>query len=133
MLNWLFKPVKKIGDETIEETVTKANDSSNLAEEILAICDIDALVNDPIKSRVLLCMNTDSIEQLFNYMVQQKDIQNHSQTAVSISNYFSIVRISPSECFLRLSKHIKEGNRIPAKIKDDLLTIKNELSRLNTF
>lgn len=134
MFKWLFKPVKKIGDEdTAPKEEVSISPALNLADEILTICDIDEAVTDVVKSRILLCMNTDSIDQLFSHMISKKDVQSSSQVAISLGLYFQSTGLSPSECLIRLSKYINDGNRIPSKIKDDLITIRDELKKLKSI
>lgn len=134
MFKWLFKPVKIIGDEeTVEKVEPVPEPQLNIADEILAIGDIDEFVKDIVKSRALLCMNTDSIDQLFAHMISKKDIQSHTQVAISLGLYFQSTGLTPSECLIRLSKYINDGNRIPSKIKDDLTTIRDELINLKSL
>lgn len=103
MFKWLFKPVKIIGDEeTVEKVEPVPEPQLNIADEILAIGDIDEFVKDIVKSRALLCMNTDSIDQLFAHMISKKDIQSHTQVAISLGLYFQSTGLTPSECLIRL-------------------------------
>ena len=134
MFKWLFKPVKKIGEEdVVVETKEEVPKPTNIVEQILSLGTIDEVCSDNVKSRVLLCSNTESMEQLFDYMVRQKDINTSSKTAVAIGLYFRNIRIPPSECMIRLSEHIKKGNRIPTRIHEDLNTIYDELVKLKSL
>lgn len=131
MLKWFFKPVRKIGDDVL----VQGNElpSTNIADEILRVGNIDAMCKDIVKSRLLLCMHTDSMEQLFDCMTRQKDVTSQSQIGVSLSLYFRGMRLAPSECILRLSEFINNGNRVPSKIYEDLSTLRDELIRLKSI
>lgn len=134
MLKWLFKPVKKIGAEDLLETLKEEPPVvDNIAEEILNVGDIDKMCSDIVMSRVLLCLHTDSIEQLFDCMTAQKDVLTQTQTAVALGLYFRGMRIPPSECMIRLSKYIESGKRVPSKINEDLKTLRDELIRLKSI
>lgn len=134
MLKWLFKPVKKIGQEDVlVEKKEEVPVPTNIVEQIIQLGTIDEVCSDNVLSRSLLCVNTESIEQLFDFMVRQKDINTATKTGVAIGIYFRGLRIPPSECMNRLAEHIKRDNRIPARIKEDLVTIHDELVKLKSL
>ncbi len=134
MLKWLFKPVKKIGHEDV--SVDKKEElpvPTNIVDQILQLGTIDEVFSDNVLSRTLLCVNTESIEQLFEFMVRQKDVNTATKSGIAFGIYFRGLRIPPSECMIRLSEHIKQNNRIPARIKEDLVTIYDELVKLKSL
>lgn len=132
MFQWLFKPVEKIKAVASVEP-PEVPKIENIADEITRDFDVDEIVQDIIKSRSILCMHTESIEQLFTNLISRKEIMSSGQVGVSINSYFRNTGISPSECFIRLSKYINEGHKVPSKINDDLRTLYQEFDKLKSI
>lgn len=129
MFNWLLKPIRKIGQDKINTPTPVPK--SNTVTEILGLCDIDSICQDVVLSRILVCLYTESIEQMFDYLVQGKDIGNHHQVAVSIGMYFRGLRIPPSESLRRLEKFLDGLERVPSKLDQDLKTLLKEIKKID--
>ena len=106
----MFKFIKDLmlptkGKIQAPKAVTDNKSVSNVTrsiEELLTKVDVDAVLSDPVKKRVVFISRSSNIDQLLSAAHGQVKL-NHSTVAVSLYDYFKSTHLPPSVCLQRLS------------------------------
>lgn len=137
VLDWLYKPRRKITDQDKETPAAKevkpGGDSEllMLLKACAALGDgLDAIVLRPELSLMLLRMYSESMDELFNEL--SRPTGKNTVVAVSVFAYFRRCSLTPSLAIGRLVTLLGAGCKVSGQASHDIINLCSDLQRMNS-
>ena len=137
LLNWIYKPRRKITDKEEAVPVAKEIQVSDDAEvlALLKLCaslgeDLDALVLKPELRLMLIRMYSESMDELFNEL--SRPTGKNTVVAVTIFAYFKHCSLSPYLAMGRVASLLSAGCKLSGQARHDITNLCSDLLRMHS-